>query len=144
MREPAPARTVTEAIERRDAAALRAILADGVDAVGFGHRAVRAGSLEIVRLVLEHGGDANERGGLGGETPLFVAARENRADIVRLLLSHDADANAKCNAGGTAMEMASHWPKVLEVLARAGATPTTNHHRAAVRDILARRENDDA
>jgi hypothetical protein len=67
---------------------------------------------------------------------LFVAARENRADIARLLLAHGADPNAKCNAGGTAMEMASYWPPVLEVLARAGATPTTRHLREAVRKIL--------
>jgi hypothetical protein len=130
-----PPRTATEAVEQRDADALRAIFETGVTAAGLVHRAVRTGHPEIVRLVVDHGGDANERGGIG-ETPLFVAARDSREDICALLLAHGADPNAKCNAGGTAMEMAAPWPKVVEVLARAGATPTTNRLRVMVRRIL--------
>jgi hypothetical protein len=56
--------------------------------------------------------------------------------MASLLLRHGADPNARCRAGGTAMEMATHWPAVLEVLARAGARPTTNRLRDAVRRLL--------
>jgi hypothetical protein len=35
------------------------------------HGALRTGNLEIVRLVLEHGGDPDEREGIGGEPPPF-------------------------------------------------------------------------
>lgn len=139
---PAP-RSVAEAIVEGDAESLRVVLQGNADGRGFVHRALRNGNLELVRVVLEHGGDANERGGLGGETPLFAAARENRADIARLLLAHGADPNAKCDAGGTAMEMATYSPGVLEVLARAGAIPTTNRLREAVRQILGERTNDE-
>jgi hypothetical protein len=135
-----PATTVTEAIERRDADALKALLEGGRDGAGLVHRAVQTGHLEILRLVLEHGGDANERGGIGGETPLFVVAREDRGDMARLLLARGGDPNALHDDGGTPMEMASHSPEVLEILARAGARPTTDHLRKAVRDILGGRE----
>ena len=111
---------------------LHVLLTEGATAAAFVHRAVRTGNLEVLRLVLAHGGDANERGGIGDETPLFVAARENRADMASLLLRHGADPNATCRVGGTAMEMATHWPTVLEVLARGGARPTTNRLREAV------------
>jgi hypothetical protein len=134
---PAPA-SVAEAVQQADADALRTMIDGGLRADGFVHAAVRAGDLRIVRLVLEHGGDANELGGIGGETPLFVAAREGRADIAQLLLAHGGDPSATCSVGGTPMEMAAHAPDVLEVLARAGATPTTMHLRAAVQAILER------
>jgi hypothetical protein len=133
---PEPPISLADAIKQGDAEAVGVLLRGGVDATGFVHAALRTGNLEIVSLVLEHRGDPNERGGIGGETPLFVAARENRPDIVQLLLARGADPDARCNAGGTAMEMAAPWPRVLEILVRAGATPTTNRLRDAVRRIL--------
>jgi hypothetical protein len=134
---PRPVATTAEdAIAQGDAERLRVLLAEGATARGLVHRALRTGNLDVLLLVLDHGGDANERGGIGDETPLFVAARENRADMAALLLGHGADPNATCRAGGTAMEMATYWPAVLEVLARAGARPTTNRLREAVRRIL--------
>ncbi len=136
MTEASPPTTVSEAIAKGDADALRVLLAGGCGATGFVHRAVRTGSLEVVRLVLEHGGDANERNEFTKETPLFAAAREDRADMVALLLAHRADPNARCGVGGTALEMAAPWVEVVEVLARAGAEPTTNRLRAAVDKIL--------
>lgn len=134
-----PVTSVADALARRDTEALVSLLTSGCEAQGFVHRAVKTGVVEIVRQVLVHGGDPNERGGIGGsETPLFVAARENCADIVRLLLERGADPNARCSADGTAMEMADPWPRIFEMLARAGAEPTNERHRVAVRRILGR------
>lgn len=58
------------------------------------------------------------------------------APAARMLLAAGADPNATCGAGGTAMEMASNSPEVLELLVRAGARPTTRLLREAVRRIL--------
>jgi hypothetical protein len=110
-----PTISLADAIKQGDAEAVGVLLKGGVDAAGFVHAALRTGNLEIVSLVLEHRGDPNERGGIGGETPLFVAARENRPDIVQLLLARGADPDARCSTGGTAMEMAAPWPRVLEI-----------------------------
>lgn len=133
-----PPRDVKEAILRRDVDALRAFLSEGSSAgAGFVHTAVSSGHPEILRLVLAHGGDPNERGAIGeSETPLFAAARSNGAPAARMLLAAGADPNATCGAGGTAMEMASNSPEVLELLVRAGARPTTRLLHEAVRRIL--------
>ncbi len=47
---------------------------------------------EIVKLLLEHGGDAN-KADMDGITPLFMASQEGYVEIVKLLLEHDGDAN---------------------------------------------------
>lgn len=130
--------TVEDALASRDAEGLRKLLVTGHSGVGFVHRAVHTGSVDVVRLVLEHGGDPDERGGIGGETPLFVAALHGQADMVDVLLEHGAQPDARCDAGGTAMEMAAPYPEVVERLARAGATPTTPRLRELVRRILGR------
>jgi hypothetical protein len=136
LRQRDPPTSVHEAVVQGDAEALRALLRGTNNAAGLVHPAVLTGYPEILRLVLEHGGDANERGGIGNETPLFVAARADRPDLARLLLAYGAEPNARCDAGGTAMEMATWHPEVIEVLVRAGATPTTPLLRELVREIL--------
>ncbi len=133
---PEPA-SLEEALRQRDARGVKKLLEQGATAVGFVHRAVHTGSLEIVRLVLDHGGDPNERGGIGRtETPLFTCAMRGHADIAGLLIDRGADPNARCGQGGTAMELAEHNPAVLAILAKAGAEPTNDRLRAAVRRIL--------
>jgi ankyrin repeat protein len=97
------------------------------------------GVVEIVRLVLEAGGDADERGGINGtETPLFVAARQGRADLVALLLEHGADPNARRSVGGAPIETAAPFPEVLRLIARAGAKPTKPSIAEAIRRLLGR------
>jgi hypothetical protein len=120
--ERTPATTVAVAIETGDTEALTRLLATGAHASGMIHKAVCQGDLRIVEILLRHGGDANERGGIGGsETPLFIAARECRADIADALIRHGADPNLRCGAGGTALQMAKWCPEVTQVLRRAGA-----------------------
>jgi hypothetical protein len=129
---PSPA-TPEEAVARGDAAALADLFTQGATGRSLVHRAVRSGNPAVLELVLNNGGDANELGGIGHETPLFVAAREGRADLARLLIKHGVDVNARCDANGTALEMAEPWPEVFAVLVRAGAEPSTARLREMVR-----------
>ena len=131
---PVPA-SPKEAIAAHDVKTLRRLYESGASGDGLVHHAVHSSDPEIVRLTLAHGGDPNERGGIGGETPLFAAARINHPEITSLLLEHGADPNAKCNAGGIALEMAEPWPKVFAILVRAGATSTRPRLAEMIRRI---------
>ena len=57
-------------------------------------RAARAGDLDMVRLLIEKGSDANTRDRIGF-TPLMFAAANNDPEMARLLLAKGADINAQ-------------------------------------------------
>jgi uncharacterized protein len=69
------------------------------------HKAVRSGSVEAVRAVLDAGADINEQADFG-EAPIHVAVDEDLVDVARLLLARGANAMVKCTFGGTALEVA--------------------------------------
>jgi ankyrin repeat protein len=58
------------------------------------HAAVRSGSTELVKLILDAGAPVNDVESLD-ETALHVAAEDDRVEIVRLLLAAGANPNAK-------------------------------------------------
>jgi len=62
--------------------------------------------VEIVKMLLEAGADANARQE-SGFVPLHVAASNGNAALVELLLKHGARADAKTDDGKTAGEMAA-------------------------------------
>ena len=127
---------IVRAIRTGDHDAVREFLANGVPASGQVHHAVHRGDPAILQTIMDAGGSPDERGGIGGsETPLFVAARTGRADLAALLIERGADVNLRCSAGGTALEMATPYPKVFAVLARAGAEPTTRRLREMVQRL---------
>ena len=78
---------------------------------------------DCVRLLLEHGADANRGREASGETPLHHAlvSKEDRSSLVKLLLDHGADPNAKTNPGVVTLNYG------IDVRTR-GETPL---HRAA-------------
>lgn len=85
--------------------------------------AVAANRLEIARLLLEKGADANAHQH-GGITPLHEAAAAGNADMVRLLLAHHADANAISEDNRTPLGMAlekDHQPVVAILQPKAPA-----------------------
>ena len=58
------------------------------------HAAVRSGSTELVKIILDAGAAVNDVESLD-ETALHVAAEDDHLEIVRLLLAAGADPNAK-------------------------------------------------
>src|SRR5439155_2858342 len=104
---------LAEAVMKRDAPAVRALLGQKVDANAPGkdgtpalHWAVRSDDLATARLLLGAGADpglANRY----GVTPLFLAASNGNAAMIRLLLEAGADANASDPTGETALMTAA-------------------------------------
>ena len=88
--------------------------------------ALRAGSHEVVTLLLERGADP-DRAGRGGRTPLILAALEGDETLVRLLLDKGADANGRNPQDGTTALMwaaNSGRKEIVELLMTRGANAT--------------------
>jgi len=69
------------------------------------HSAAAAGHEKIVRLLIDHGADANIRE-QGGFTPLHAAAQNGNVKIIHALLMGGADLTIKSTDGKTAMDIA--------------------------------------
>ena len=69
------------------------------------HSAVAGQHLEIARLLLEAGADANARQG-ENFTPLHGAAQNGQIEMIQLLLVHGADPRAANDEGKTAFDIA--------------------------------------
>lgn len=57
--------------------------------------AARSGNVEVMKLLLAHGGDANAKEAARGQTALMWAVAEKHAGVARVLLDHGADVKAK-------------------------------------------------
>jgi ankyrin repeat protein len=65
--------------------------------------ASREGHLELVRLILENGGDINFQNEVTGETALINSSKAGHFEIVKFLIKNGANINAKDNKGNTAL-----------------------------------------
>ncbi len=88
------------------------------------HLASGGGHVEIVKLLIERGGNVEAKDA-AGETPLHVAVAAGRAKCVAELLRSGADAWAHKNAQGKVREAVLFFPchlmSVVAVCVRAGA-----------------------
>jgi ankyrin repeat protein len=121
---------LADAAMQRDAAAVRALLAQKPDVNAPGrdgtpalHWAVRTDELEMARLLLAAGADpgiANRY----GVTPLFLACANGNAVMIRLLLEAGADPNSVDPTGETALMTAARvgTPDGVKLLLDRGAT----------------------
>ncbi len=123
---------LADAIERRDRAAVRALLADAnvnaaqVDGMTALHWAVYHEDTELAKMLLKAGavvGAANRY----EVTPLALACTNGQAAMIELLLGAGADANATLRGGETPLMTAARTGRVAPVkalLARGAAVNT--------------------
>ena len=57
--------------------------------------AARSGNVEVMKLLLAHGGEANAKEPVRGQTALMWAVAEKHAGVARVLIEHGADVHAK-------------------------------------------------
>ncbi|KAI0269610.1 ankyrin repeat-containing domain protein, partial [Russula aff. rugulosa BPL654] len=57
------------------------------------HLASKAGQLEVVRMLIEHGADVSAQD-KEGRTPMYLASQAGRLEVTQILLAHGADASA--------------------------------------------------
>ena len=120
---------LTVAINAQQSDMVRELLSLGAavnatsDVAGWGpvHLAARLGRVDLMKALLDHGGDASRE--VLGSSPLHMAARAGHADIIRLLLLHDADVNAADHAGCLALHYTAQRGDLLatELLLNGGA-----------------------
>ncbi len=84
--------------------------------------AVRGRDFEMLKLLLEHGADANlpEDGAPVGQA-LWMAVYLDQPDMVKLLLEHGANPNTSPESSGSAAMHARRNPEVLALLLQYGA-----------------------
>jgi len=94
-------------------------------------RAVEAGDLEAVEILLAAGAPVDGRCHCGGgETPLWTAVLSGHDQIVELLLSAGAEVNATSFAGSTPLHAAAQrTPRLISLLLAAGADPAATDAR---------------
>ncbi|CAL4069542.1 unnamed protein product, partial [Meganyctiphanes norvegica] len=84
------------------------------------YRAVPLGDVEKVTTMIEAGADVNYRSsdGRDGETPLWVASKQNNSEIVQILLANNADVNKIGKDGQTPINIASEngHSKIVQLL----------------------------
>jgi ankyrin repeat protein len=71
------------------------------------HLAARAGSMRVLRLLIERGANPNLTTGHGSFTPLHLAAATGRLEAARALLRAGADVRAKTHDGSTPEDFAA-------------------------------------
>ena len=117
-----PGLSLVEAVQRRDAGRVRALLAlGGVANDERNHSlcvAAADGSVAPMRLLLNAGSDVDARGGL----PLVLAVDGGHLEAARLLLERGASPDA---LHGEALRLAAFYerPEIAELLLQHGAAP---------------------
>ena len=89
---------------------------------GFVYNAAAGGSVEIMKTLLDHGFDANQKD-KDGWTPLHVAAVEGKINMLEFLISQGLDMDARNMKGETAYHVArsAEAAEAADFLKKAGA-----------------------
>ena len=127
-----PPDPLLDAAARGDLQALRALLEGGADpgvALGDGltalHIAAEEGNVDMAKLLLDAGADAEAKTRIGSYTPLHLAAGSAHLDVVEVLLRAGADVAAETtNSGATPLHLAARamaGERVVRALLEHGA-----------------------
>lgn len=123
---------INPVIDRGDAAGVRALLASGdspnqrlfSDWTPM-HTVAKTGRVDILRDLLQWGGEVDIRGANVAATPLYVAAEYGHPEIMKALIAAGATIDATTSGGNTPLQRAaeSGCGACVEVLLAAGANP---------------------
>jgi len=129
---PVSAASFLHSVEQGDTVAVESALkrypalASCKESGGWGetplHKAVAAGSAEMVKLLLSHKADVNANDG-NRQSPLYDAVSRDNAEMVNLLLSYGADVNSKNETKNLAPLHVAKSKAVAEILLVKGANP---------------------
>ncbi|KAF2793621.1 ankyrin [Melanomma pulvis-pyrius CBS 109.77] len=118
------------AAQNRDAESINLLLRHGADANGVDKEgftpllaATQVSFFEGVKLLLKHGADPNLSSGPDLDSPLALAACENRIDLVQMYVKHGGDANFVLGSGNTALVRSMSQnasTQVVEILLSSG------------------------
>ncbi|MEJ2665224.1 MAG: ankyrin repeat domain-containing protein, partial [Spirochaetia bacterium] len=121
-----------DAINSNDLEHVRKLIKQGADIAAIDkkvgllqHCAYGNVSLDIIKLLIEHGADINKKGYKEGGTVLFYAAQNSNFELVEYLIKVGADINTRDDYGGTAL-MSAAWGGHAEMvlfLLKNGADP---------------------
>ena len=70
------------------------------------HGAARAGFVDIVEMLIEHGAEVDLMRRIKGETPMHLACSTGKTEVVETLLKFGADKTIKNSLGQTALDVA--------------------------------------
>ena len=87
------------------------------------HDAAREGNIEAIKQAIADGAEVNAKG-IGGFTPLLIAAMEGHNEVVELLISKGADVDARQYGNGlTPLRFAAErgYKEIVELLISKGA-----------------------
>ncbi|MBZ5600561.1 MAG: ankyrin repeat domain-containing protein [Acidobacteriia bacterium] len=132
---------------------VKAALAQGasVNAKGRGGfsallAASRNGSLEVVRYLVEHGAEVDERNNARDKTPLLAAAFDGHYDIAEYLIEHGANINVQAVNGWTPLHDAAYIGnfQIVKLLVDHGANLSLRNERHETARETAERGQHDA
>src|SRR5205814_8712767 len=108
--------------------------------------AARNGHLEVVKYLVEHGANIDERNNARDKTPLLAAAFDGHYDIVKYLVEHGANVNVQAVNGWTPLHDAAYIGnfEVVKYLVDHGADLSLKNERRETPRQTAERGQHDA
>ena len=90
--------------------------------------AIEKDDVEMVRLLVETGGDVNAAEGFGGNTPLHEAVEKGDVEIVKILVAAGADVNAEGFMSRTPLTLAAEEgaTEIMQILLGSGPSADTS------------------
>jgi ankyrin repeat protein len=148
-----PDRELWQAAFDGDLGAVQAAVAQGASVNAKGRQgfsallaASRNGHFEVVKYLVEHGAEVDERQNAREKTPLLAAAFDGHYDIARYLIEHGANINVQAVNGWTPLHDAAYIGnfEIVKLLVDRGADLSLRNERHETARETAERGQHDA